>query len=173
MKYLVLTISLLVCSIYVYSQNTTENKHSHQLGLSAGFTTGVGFSYRHWNNNLGFQITTIPIKIEEEWTDLSGIRNFYSNFPIFLFNNKTFISLGLTGLYSLKEFSSYKVLSYLGNHFLIREEFVIYNVGAGLGISFEKKIGFTLMVGYQGYDLTESFSLLPTIEVSLLYKLSK
>ena len=132
--------------------NTIVNK-SNELGMHAGFTTGLGLSYRHWTDDLGVQITAIPIKSE------------YSQF----------ISIGFTGLYSVSESDNHRFFLYLGNHFLVYNDHNTeykYHIGLGPGFETGRNVKFNIMVGYGAYNLLESnYKLLPAIETGLYFKL--
>ena len=161
-------IAVLFSVISVFSQeaeNNTTKMNTNYLGLHAGFTTGLGLSFRHWSNNYGVQLTAIPIKTD----------------------NIQFISAGLTGLYSIKNEKYYRHFLYLGNHLLLNQteryydyntdkysekQKTTYNAGFGYGFEVGKKVRFNLMVGYAGYNLLETdFSLLPTAEMGLYFEL--
>ena len=173
MKNFVFTISLILCTSFLFSQTMKEDKPTHYAGLNAGITTGVGLTYRYWKSDIGFQVTATPIKTSKNWSDLTGIKSFYSsNYPG-VYEDRTFISIGATGFYKLKQYNNSRIFSYLGNHLFIRDNYQIYNIGAGLGISFEHRVGVSLMLGYQGFDVTDRFNLLPTVEISLMYKITR
>jgi hypothetical protein len=136
-------------------------KRSNELGMHAGFTTGLGLSFRHWSDRYGVQITAIPIKA----------------------NNFQFISGGLTGMYSLTNQKYYRFYLYLGNHILLVKNTDslygqevnenVYNVGFGTGFEVGRKVRFNIMAGYGGYDLLNApdYKLLPTVETGLYFKL--
>jgi hypothetical protein len=148
-----------------YAQDDIEEidlrDRSNEIGMHAGFTTGMGLSYRHWSGKFGVQLTAIPIKAQDF----------------------QFISGGLTGLYSLTNKKYYRFFLYLGNHILISDETfgldgttdvtTMYNIGFGPGFEVGTKVRFNIMVGYAGYDLLDApdYSLLPTIEMGLFFKL--
>lgn len=139
---------------------------SHQAGIHGGLTTGVGFSYRYWPNRLGLQLTLLPIKVDEEWKDILGVQEFARSFsPIG--DTEKFISIGVSGLYTLKKLQSYRLISYFGNHVLINRNSETYNLGGGVGISFYKKVSFSLMLGYGAFDVLGQFNLYPTAELGL------
>ncbi len=161
-------IAVLFSVVSVFAQDVENNPpkvSTNQLGLHAGFTTGLGLSFRHWSSKYGVQLTAIPLKTD----------------------NFQFISAGLTGMYSVRNEKYYRHFLYLGNHLLINqisneynwatgryedEVRTSYNAGFGYGFEVGKKVRFNLMVGYAGYDLLETdFSLLPTAEVGLYFML--
>jgi len=161
-------ISLLIVCIlsvnFITAQEGENNEvinRSNELGMHAGFTTGLGLSFRHWSDKFGVQITAIPIKA----------------------NDFQFISAGLTGMYSLSNQKYYRFYLYLGNHVLLVKNTStwdgsnvnenIYNIGFGPGFEVGRKVRFNIMAGYGAYDLLNApdYSLLPTIEAGLYFKL--
>lgn len=164
-KKIALTIAALILSIFVFAQDAENNEiinKSNELGIHAGFTTGIGLSFRHWSNKFGVQVTAIPLKA----------------------NDFKFVSAGLTGLYSMSNKNYTRFYLYFGNHILINSSFynyytdsndtkIRYNVGFGTGFEVGKKVRFTIMAGYAAYNLTEvpNYYLLPTVETGLYFKL--
>ena len=157
-------VVLFITSIFYAQENKTETDiitRSNELGIHAGFTTGLGLSFRHWSDKLGVQLTAIPIKS----------------------NDFQFISVGLTGLYSLSNSKYHRFFLYLGNHMLIsndlisidgvNESEIMYNLGFGPGFEVGKKVRFNIMLGYAAYNLNNipDYSLLPSIEMGLYFKL--
>ncbi len=151
-------------SVSLFAQEAENNEVidlSNELGMHAGFTTGVGLSFRHWSGKYGFQLTAIPLKADDF----------------------KFVSLGVTGLYSLNNKKYTRFYLYFGNHLLIDSSFdgwdgeyydteTRYNVGFGTGFEVGRKVRYTIMLGYGGYNITDSdYSLLPTIETGLYFKL--
>ena len=140
------------------TEDTTPTFYRHSLGFSAGGTTGLGFSYRHFfPNRLGFQVTGVPI---------FGGGDFFS-------------STGLSLMYIFKEHEKVDLFSYLGNH-LIYERFTYYQApitfpdpqpgdevikerltynigfGAGVNIHFWEFIDLSLKAGYGIYNVNSS-----------------
>jgi hypothetical protein len=166
MKKYIFLFSLCICTILSTAQETSRNKYTHQLGLNFGGVTGLGPSYRYWPGKLGLQVTFLPIKVEENWQDPLHIKEFYQAFfPVD--NFQTFISGGLGCFYTLKQAPKYILLTYIGNHLLIRKNDEIYNAGAGFGISFNTKISFSLLLGYAAYDIIGSPISFPTAEIGI------
>ena len=116
--------------------------------INAGFTTGLGFSYRYWPDKVGLQLTFVPVK----------------------YDTTTFISLGLTGLFTLAETKYFKPYLYLGNHYIITQNGEEYNIGFGPGFSVGSVVRFNLMIGYGFYDVLKTFSMFPTAEIGVYYK---
>lgn len=161
-------ICLLFAFMFAVSMQAQEAKQEfkkHEFGAHAGATTGVGMSYRHWFNKLGVQGTAIPIKTD----------------------NTFVVSVGATGLYSLKRVRNTHAFLYLGNHFIYGQDKttvynestgmydpttttdVFYNIGFGPGFSFGHTVNFTVMIGYGIYDATNNFNIWPTGEVGVYY----
>jgi len=165
LKKISLTLAAVLMTFLVFSQEAENNEivnKSNELGMHAGFTTGTGLSFRHWSGKYGVQLTAIPLKA----------------------NDFQFVSAGLTGLYSLSNKKYTRFYLYLGNHLLINSSFynlydnqsetkTRYNVGFGTGFEVGRKVRFTIMAGYAGYNLTEApeYYLLPTVETGLYFKL--
>jgi hypothetical protein len=132
----------------VSSAQDVERIKDQQIGAHAGFTTGMGISYRYWPGKLGIQTTFIPIKTD----------------TVKLF------SIGLTGLLSLSEKTLFRTFLYLGNHLVIRNGHQEYNIGFGPGFSVGSMVRFNFMIGYGFYDITDTFNMLPTGEIGVYYK---
>jgi len=164
-KKITLILAALMLSVFTFAQEAENNEivyNSNELGMHAGFTTGIGLSFRHWSGKYGVQVTAIPLKA----------------------NDFQFVSAGLTGLYSLSNKKYTRFYLYLGNHLLINSSFynsytganetkTRYNVGFGTGFEVGRKVRFTVMLGYGGYNLTEApdYYLLPTVETGLYFRL--
>lgn len=156
----------MLMSMFFATAQEAENNEvinvSNELGMHAGFTTGIGLSFRHWSGKYGVQLTAIPLKAD----------------------NFQFVSAGITGLYSLSNKKYTRFYLYLGNHLLLNSRFydfytdnqdteTRYNVGFGTGFEVGRKVRFTIMAGYGGYNLTNApdYYLLPTVETGLYFKL--
>ncbi|MBN1415339.1 MAG: hypothetical protein JW973_09580 [Bacteroidales bacterium] len=152
---------------YVSGQNEKDFvSKSNEFGIHAGATTGIGLSYRHWFDKVGFQLTALPIRTEK----------------------LTFISAGATALYSFYDSKYVMVFGYLGGHYFMQENdeeryndrigrFETYPVeeesfsfGIGPGFAFGRVVRFNLMVGYGFYDVFEKFNMFPTAEIGLYYR---
>ena len=159
---MLLLLLLPLCG-WAQDDDAGSSNFTNELGVNAGFTTGLGLSYRHWGDRLGFQITGVPT----------------------ISSSKTFISGAITGLYSIKNYSMVRVFAYWGNHVIhesyratwdesrsVIEEKTQYNTGVGLGFSFGRIVAFNVQIGYAAYDVFSDegqLSLLPTIEVGLYW----
>lgn len=175
MKTKLISIILIVLSFSLFAQNNNENitgkKYSKAFGLGAGFTTGIGFSFRYFPKKYGIQINCAP---------------YYNNY-----GSEVFVSSGITLLYSINENKVSNFYAYLGNHYLYtkleKSEYYYYqpvgsqyvtrkvtdsylNSGIGVGIEFhaQKRVTINFMLGYAQY---ESFkSLFFTAETALYYR---
>ena len=162
-KSFLIIIALFIMN-FSFTQESSFETFKHEFGAHAGFTTGVGLSYRHWFNRVGLQLTAIPIKTDDSF----------------------FGSAGFTGLYSLKKTKYIRAYLYLGNHLLFTNDYYEYddmgnyvgeqskysrqyNIGFGPGFSFGKVVAFNLMFGYGLYDVTDKFNMYPTGEIGVYY----
>lgn len=177
MKYLALVLALITFNAFSQEEsieNVNFKKYKHSIGLGAGFSTGVGFSYRYFPKRFGAQITVGP---------------FYSNH-----GENARISTGFTFLYNIVEGDYTCLYAYFGNHYLYYSDTYndgyftydinnnpiwnepktyiekYYNNGLGLGFEFNtrKKVTFNIMAGYGNYKTFE-YSML-TGEIALYYR---
>ncbi|MFA6260298.1 MAG: hypothetical protein WC760_02435 [Bacteroidia bacterium] len=138
----------------VHAQSLTDEKMNHAIGIGAGFTTGLGLSYRYMPAKFGVQV----------------------NFAPFTNTDVTMFSTGVTFLYNLIPGKVATLYLYQGNHFYYFREIQYYpdpvingnstantrhlqldryfNNGVGFGIEmlFAHRIGFNLMAGYAAYN---------------------
>ncbi len=152
MKKIFTSILVLTFVISGYSQEVTQPtspKLKHHVGLHAGATTGLGLSYRYWPKRLGFQFTTAPA--------------FGQNF--------SFVSLGLSGLYTFKDNENIDFYGYLGNHLILIDGNAQHNIGLGAGFKFEfvKVLNLNVQAGYGVYNTTSDIYSSLTGEVGLYY----
>lgn len=132
-----ITIVFALASIIGYGQelkndttNINDYKAKHELGFAAGSTMGTGISYRYWKKGVGLQAT------------------------LGLADNNT--SIGLLGLYKLKERKTADLFLWFGGDHLSRDGLSSRtNLGFGPGIEFSKNkvVGFNIMFGYGLYDI--------------------
>ncbi|WP_070138236.1 hypothetical protein [Crocinitomix algicola] len=159
MKNFLLIISLM-CSIFGFAQNGTKTEPSegaHHIGLHAGTTTGLGFSYRFWPGKIGFQLTGVPI----------------------FDSHSSFVSAGASFLYKFNDNEVVDFFGYVGNHLLHRtygynnSTNLTYNasIGIGLKIDFLEVLNFNLQAGYGVYNMTETVRTRLAGEVGLYYNL--
>jgi len=164
MKKLALIFGLVFCLGYTTTAQSNDTikpftyNHKHNIGLHAGLTTGIGISYRYWPTKLGIQLTSIPI----------------------ISNKRTFVSAGITALYTLNDGQKVDLYGYFGNHILyskttksigitqpgqpttIIKESTNYNVGVGFGfkIDINQDLNFNLQAGYGVYVGTHTIATL-------------
>ena len=150
-KFLCSLSALMIAAAITAQENPADfESKSNEFGIHAGFSTGLGLSYRHWFDNNGVQLTFLPVFAD----DLS------------------FVSGGLTYMHSFKESKYFRFYGYLGNHFIYNsdaENEQQYNIGVGPGFSFGKTVRFNLMVGYGLYDVFNRLNMLPTGEIGLYF----
>lgn len=165
MKNIVILVVFLFPLFNINAQEDPEPTRVHEFGIHAGFVTGVGLSYRYWPQKLGFQLTALPVKTDEE----------------------TFISVGVTGLYSFYESRRVRFFGYFGNHLLYMRDREYsygytydyyeynkrteYNMGFGPGFGFGTRVRFNIMAGYGLYDVFGKLNIMPTAEIGLYYSL--
>ncbi|NVO03902.1 MAG: hypothetical protein HXX09_14490 [Bacteroidetes bacterium] len=175
MKKLIVAAILLSSSLMVYSQKNEKEvlSYKHSIGLGAGFTTGVGISYRFVPKKLGFQVNLGPM---------------YSNY-----GKDIKVSLGLTLLDKFFEGKWCNLYFYVANNlrytknsdgqlFLgdmpnngnsISNNTETYHLNSGLGMGWEfntqKPVVFNFMMGYAQYNGFEK--LRPTIEGAIYYRI--
>lgn len=142
--------------------NNNENgRFRNALGIGAGFTTGIGVSYRYYFSKFGLQVTFGPLQD----------------------NDTHRYSTGLTFIYNIIETSKTNFFLYQGNHYFYTKEKYhstyypfnnkttdYFNNGIGMGMEFIilKRVSFNLMGGYGVYKSFKYFSL--TGETGLYYK---
>ena len=144
-------IRLILISIFfssVLSAQESAVKYNHRIGLNAGFTTGLGFTYGYYPDKLGVQVSFLPI---------------YGD-------NSKFLSLGVTPLYTLSENHYFKSYFFMGNHLVIKDKITEYNIGVGPGIEVGQRVVFSIRGGFGLFDVTKSFNILPTLEMGLFFK---
>ena len=126
---IVVAVSLTI----VYADANTVGKNN--IGAGAGFVTGYGLSYRHWFNKNGIQATFAPYYSKDKnETDYS-------------------LSVGVTGLHTLKEAKYVNLLVYFGPHFWYNHQkgpMVHYDETTGYSDNFSEK--FLFFGGGPGFD---------------------
>jgi hypothetical protein len=169
MKKLLLTTLLLCGMVSALAQDVEKSNLNHRLGLSAGATTGLGFSYRYMNDKIGFQVTGIPvIRGEDNYRFFSTGGSLL--YP-FRFHETTtlFAYAGVHNIYEEREWPNFMggVSSYKRNWL---------SVGLGVGANFEvwDVMEISFQFGYAGYDLAATYangrSFMLTGEFGVYYK---
>jgi hypothetical protein len=174
MKYFISLIIFSSIALVTRAQDDTLNtkeltfkKSPHQIGLHAGSTTGLGFSYRLWPDRFGIQITGIPTFRE----------------------GRSFSSVGLSGLYLFNENKVVDFFGYVGNHLIIststqnigsygnpvyeKTSDFIYNIGVGFGLKFKflEVLDFNIQTGYSILDVTNGPYSMIAGEIGIYYHL--
>jgi hypothetical protein len=135
---LFLFLTFLILSIG-HAQNEAS-AYKHSLGLSAGVSTGAGFSYRYWPKRIGFQVTGIPV----------------------FSSNHFFSSSGVSVLAKIRDFNDIRLFGYLGTNMYYRQynygiyggpmDFSSYTfisaLGAGFRFNFLEYFELNLQTGY-------------------------
>ena len=84
-----------------------KKSYKHAFGVGAGFTSGIGFTYKYMPDKFGVQLRALPFKD----------------------NDVTFLSTGLTFRYNIYSDRYKNVFLYQGNHFFYKEETDLYYPG--------------------------------------------
>ncbi|MCC7453029.1 MAG: hypothetical protein IT222_02595 [Crocinitomix sp.] len=139
MKNLLFLFTTLLIVWTSQAQNDSVN-YKHSLGLSAGISTGAGFSYRYWPKKIGFQVTGIPV---------------FSSYHFFS-------SSGVSLLAKIRDFNQIRLFGYLGTNMDYRRyNFGVYGeqpdyrtytfnsaLGVGFRFNFLKYFDLNLQTGY-------------------------
>lgn len=175
MKSILIFISLSIIN-FSWCQSPYETKATHSLGLHAGTTTGVGFSYRFWPDRIGIQVTGIPI---------------------FNGNKESWVSMGLSGLFLIKEHRHLNIFSYLGAHLIqdrglknvptgqidmygspiygledITTNYLNLGLGFGANINILKELSLSIQTGYGLYNISDQIGGNMIFETGLYYHLN-
>lgn len=162
--FVIVVCGLIVANLVAQERDSTRNKWTNEFGFHAGSTTGIGLSYRYWPKKLGVQFTILPVKSPDE----------------------TFVSVGLTALYSIYNSRHIHFYGYLGNTVLVnnykryyyftdddsyeRVHSTKYNIGFGPGFGVGTRVRFNIMLGYGFYDVTDEFNIYPAGEMGLYFR---
>jgi hypothetical protein len=158
-------LSLILFMPQLFAQHNTEPpkepEYRNHFGIGAGFTTGIGFSYRYMAKKVGFQVNVGPYVADH--------------------GDRVLASFGLTLLKTISEARSIDFYAYLANCYNYDQKVIhsnpksyhIYDSwNTGLGVGFEwdtrKRVVFDLMVGYAQYNTFET--LFFTSEMALYYR---
>ncbi len=149
-----------------------ESTHKHELGLSAGVTTGKGISYRYWANKSGFQITTIPPLLENGKFSYfnSGVSYLYTLANVREGRFYTYLS----GSYEIKYDYYVDYIYYPGGGYAKENYFKYETINAGLGLGFDiymgKYLGLNLQGGYGLVDFLNGVNTTFAAEIGLYFK---
>lgn len=155
---LVLVAGLIIsaCSIQASSselrgmKNDPAEGNAHYFGLNAGFTTGIGFSYRFMPKRDGIQITGIPLYDRDHF----------------------YMSAAATYLHTIKEYDFGRALFFVGNQYtnFFNETKYAYNAGLGLGADLVTgNFVFNIMIGYAAINIFNDFKTRPAAEFGILF----
>lgn len=170
-KALLLIISLVVLCLNSKTQSfqseltqTTDSlakeskkcEHNHLLGFAAGFSTGVGMSYRLNCDKVGVQITT---------------GGYYDNFY-----KKTYFSAGVALLCYPYQSNKLNLIFYQGNHIFYEkyeyrsaELYVINGIGMGFDLIIHERVSLTIMSGVSLLKNDREINSHLTAEVGIFY----
>lgn len=173
MKNIFIVIILFACvNLIAQTDSTNVSELNHNLGIAAGFTVGLGPSYRYMPNKDGIQVTFVPLVESEEtrlWTGLTYLHQVSRDF-------KHQSSFSSNIFYYLSAFHRYEKLivsAYSNNsgYYATYSYDNFFNVGTGLGYEIEalKHLSINIMIGYAGVRNFEILS--PTIESGIYFKL--
>jgi len=126
----------------------------HYFGMTAGFTTGIGLSYRYVPNKFGLQLA-------------------FSSFSI---SKTNYYSTGLSFMYNLSTSETTRSFIYQANHLFSQNqkdsEFsYLLNNGLGFGVELftDKRTVLNIMAGYAHYSRQNVIRL--TGEIAFLYRI--
>ncbi len=181
-KYTVIAIILLFCINLSFGQEKEKKLKRNMCGINMGATTGIGFSYKHWKDVFGVQITGLPIKVDDDFDFSIGLTFFSTikqrkHFNIFAYAGANYMSSNFRFIFDMNPIYSFTNLNREQEYYYNEETHQsnynanYFNTSIGAGVEIGKNPIVTIMAGYAALDLTESFSLLPTIEVGLHFKI--
>ncbi|MGB1102566.1 MAG: hypothetical protein ACPG21_02970 [Crocinitomicaceae bacterium] len=155
---------------YENEEETKPVLTPHHIGLNAGATTGIGFSYRYWPSKMGFQVTTIPTFAQGD----------------------IFVSSGLSALYLMKDNDRVDLFGYFGTHLrtTVYDHIIVdpitgayegevrktdnnlsLGLGVGLKIDFWDVLNLNLQTGYGVRNIGDEPGTFLTGEIGLYYQL--
>ncbi|MCX6230940.1 MAG: hypothetical protein NTZ33_05300 [Bacteroidetes bacterium] len=147
---------LLVFVMLINSSIAQKKIEANNLGINAGFTTGLGLSYEYWPEKDGFQITFLPW-ISKENTRFSFAFTYFRN-----------LTIG----------KSVDLFLFMGNHItniLTKDNpgnnpHTIYNFGIGPGLKYnEDQIVWQFMFGYAMIDVLGDCNTSVALEIGVFY----
>ena len=167
MKSIIFLSITLFFSSFGYAQKSTDlntdtgfSRKAHSIGLNAGGTSGLLFSYRYMPKKLGIQFAVLPTGNKQDF----------------------FGDLGITLLYKFHTSANNKVsfFNYIGNSFFYKYEelpgykyeHLSWNIGLGYGIDIRahERISFGFTVGWAGYDVRDDYAFYPDGSTYLFYR---
>ena len=148
LKKIIIILGIILISNTAFCQN--KPKAVHNIGVSAGLSTGYGISYRYWPTKFGIQITSTPSFFGP---------NFYS------------FNIGVTGLYTIRDKKHADLYLYLGNLFQNNNTNSSYSIGTGFGVKldFLDNLNINFQFGYGGLHLNAEYPSFSMIAETGLY----
>ena len=153
----ILLFILLTTSITLLSADVL----GRSIGMSAGYISGSGFSYRVMNGKTGYQIAggLLYNKREKElhnsddsYDRISSGSNISATFYYNLINKKTSRFYLLTGSTFFRVYEKHEIHDYLDNTYEIVETTHSYlNIGIGIGLEFPLTKHFHASVDWPWY----------------------
>ena len=155
MNKIFITIIIAICSLSLSAQDDSkepQDKRQHKLGLFAGTTRSVGFSYKLvLQNKYQFQVVALPIASKNEKILLSGLAYRYKFKSFTSWDILSFVSAGYY----------YNKTSYDYDRALLNDELSdpseeVLSFSTGLAFEYGKSdfLKLNLQVGYGLYDVT-------------------
>jgi hypothetical protein len=164
-----LFVTTLLCLFFIipemFAQDVTEPpktpNYKNHIGIGAGFTTGIGISYRYVAKKTGFQVNVGPYIADHG-------ENITSSFGLTLL--RRFVETRTTNFYAyLANSYNYqrKLINANPNYYDIKDS---WNTGLGVGFEMDtrKRVVIDLMIGYAQYNTFET--LFFTAEMALYYR---
>ncbi len=136
-RFVLIVLSLISVLSVVSAQEQNEEysykKSKHAVGFGAGYSTGIGITYRHSFNKFGVQLAGFP----------------------YVSDNHTSYNLGLTFLYNFIQTDKSIFFLYQGNRFYYDDSDDVYFIGNATEIiyynsqSIERELVNSLGLGYE------------------------
>jgi hypothetical protein len=162
-------VILLVCVLFFNgSKAQTERALGpHNIGLNAGFTTGLGLTYEYWPNKNGIQIAGIPLLSKDEKRfsiALTYLRSLTTGNKVNLF---LFFGHHLTNIFET-EGTLIMTNNYLSTY--TDKPKVTYNIGIGPGLKGgEGAFVYQFMLGYAIRDVLHDYRTALAVEFGIFY----
>jgi hypothetical protein len=171
MKNLIIIAALFFIASTGYAQIDTidyykaKQKWGQYIGIGAGASSGLGFSYKYMPNKYGVMVTVLPYldRANDEALITGGLTfekvlsRCRTNFLFMYFANSIWYNKQKNWDYSYDPYNGF----YDPDYYTI-EETLNWNSGIGLGIEFhsQKRVVFNFMLGYGSYwDVKNTMSL--------------
>lgn len=147
---------LLITSITVLSADIL----SKSIGMSAGYISGSGFSYRVMDGKIGYQIAggILYSKHEEELNDsdekynkIYNGSNISASFYYNLINKETSRFYLLAGTTFFRVYEKYEDYDYNDNYEITESTNSYFNIGVGIGLEFPLTKHFHASVDWPWY----------------------